>query len=216
MSNPASPTCCGHRCWIWSISSWISVFLTTVTTPHSTFLPSLRRCALKNIIETVTIAIQVRRIGSYRLLVGNSWGRLDEVLTSPGWFSLKRVSLAIDITRCNSRRLNGLKETLQKLPETHFPRLSSNNPVSFNFKIISKWWDIPNYLVCVLMTSPIIVVYDWANGGAFSSVFFSPVPPVISRIYLCFFCGLKLRFHFLCVTISWCLLLYMGCIIISL
>ena len=92
----------------------------------------------ENIIEAVTIAIQVRRIGSYRLLVGNSWGRLDEVLTSPGWFSLKWVSLAIDITRCNSRRLNGLKETLQKLPETQFPRLSSNNPVSFNFKIISK------------------------------------------------------------------------------
>ena len=87
----------------------------------------------KNIIETVTIRILVRTYASYRL-VGEDWGRLDEILTSPGWFSLKRVSLAIEIPRCNSG-LGELGEALRKLSETQFPRLSSSNSVSLDINL---------------------------------------------------------------------------------
>ena len=85
----------------------------------------------KNIIETVTVRILVRMNSSYRL--GDDWGRLDEILTSPGWFSLKRVSLAIDIPSYNSG-LNEL-ETLRNLPETQFPRLSASNSVSLDISL---------------------------------------------------------------------------------
>ena len=93
----------------------------------------------KNIIETVTIRILFRKCASFRLVGDESddWGRLDEILTSPGWFSLKRVSLAIDIPSCYS----GLTklEALRNFPETlaQFPRLSSSNSVSLdiNFKV---------------------------------------------------------------------------------
>ena len=85
----------------------------------------------KNIIETVTVRILVRMNSSYRL--GDDWGRLDEILTSPGWFSLKRVSLAIEMPRFN-RGYSELEEALRKLPETHFPRLSSSNSVSLDIR----------------------------------------------------------------------------------
>ena len=84
----------------------------------------------KNVIETVTIWI--RRINA-RCCRGDDWGGLDKVLTTPGWFSLKRVSLTIEIIR-RDNELNVAQ--LRKLPETQFPRLSSNNSVSFNFKDI--------------------------------------------------------------------------------
>jgi hypothetical protein len=77
----------------------------------------------KNIIETVTIKVVVGRHTNWHR--GN-WGRLDEVLTAPGWFSLKRVSLVAKI-----------ELQVRKLPETQFPRLSSSNSVSFDFKISS-------------------------------------------------------------------------------
>jgi hypothetical protein len=84
----------------------------------------------KNIIETVTIGLSVRTDAGCRR--GTDWGRLDEVLTTPGWFSLKRVSLAIKITNFGG----GDNElALRKLPETQFPRLSSSNFVSFDFKV---------------------------------------------------------------------------------
>jgi hypothetical protein len=53
----------------------------------------------KNIIETVTIGILFRWMQDCRR--GDDWGRLDEVLTAPGWFSLKRVSLAIELPSYN-------------------------------------------------------------------------------------------------------------------
>ena len=51
----------------------------------------------KNIIETVAIEIMVRLRGSYHR--GDDWGhgRLDEVLATPGWFSLKHVSLTVKV-----------------------------------------------------------------------------------------------------------------------
>ncbi|KIM42257.1 hypothetical protein M413DRAFT_129962 [Hebeloma cylindrosporum] len=45
----------------------------------------------RNIIESVTIGVMVQTDQDCRR--GDEWGRLDEVLTSPGWSSLQRVSL---------------------------------------------------------------------------------------------------------------------------
>jgi len=87
----------------------------------------------KNIIETVTIRILVRMHASYRL-IGDDWGRLDEILTSPGWFSLKRVSLAVEIPRYNTGE-SELEVALRKLPGTRFPRLSSSNSVSLDINL---------------------------------------------------------------------------------
>ena len=86
----------------------------------------------KNVIETVTIGILVQTDADCRR--GDDWGRLDEVLTAPGWFSLKRVSLAIDVASF-SRSDNELEVALRKLPETQFLRLSSSNSVSFDFEV---------------------------------------------------------------------------------
>ena len=88
----------------------------------------------KNIIETVTIEILVQTdVNCHR---GDDWGRLDKVLTTSGWSSLKRVSVAIDIASyCRSD--DELEVALRKLPETQFPRLSSSNSVSFDFNVRS-------------------------------------------------------------------------------
>ena len=75
----------------------------------------------KNIIETVTIGILLRMYASFRL-GGDDWGRLDEILTSPGWLSLKRVSLAIEIPGNNTG-----DSLLKKALRNRFPRLSSSN-----------------------------------------------------------------------------------------
>jgi hypothetical protein len=86
------------------------------------------------IIETVTINIMVEAAtdtGCRR----DEWGRLDKVLTAPGWFSLKRVSFAIEIT-CFLAKEDELYVALRKLPETQFPRLSSSNSVTFDFDVI--------------------------------------------------------------------------------
>ena len=84
----------------------------------------------KNIIETIAIKILVRMHASY-CLVGEDWDRLDEILTSPGWLSLKRVSLALKV----HRYYNGLSEAFRKLPETQFPRLSSSKSISLDIKV---------------------------------------------------------------------------------
>jgi hypothetical protein len=77
----------------------------------------------RNIIETVTIKVVVGRHTNWHR---DNWGRLDEVLTAPGWFSLKRVSLVVEI-----------ELHVRELPEMPFPRLSSSNSISFDFKISS-------------------------------------------------------------------------------
>ena len=87
----------------------------------------------KNIIETVTIRILFRSYESYRL-EEDHWGRLDEILISPGWFSLKRISLSIKIYSYNSG-VSELEEAFQKLPEKQFPRLSSSKFVSLDIKV---------------------------------------------------------------------------------
>ena len=85
-----------------------------------------------NIVETITIRVLVQTDEDCHR--GDDWGRLDEVLTSPGWFSLKRVSLVIKIATF-SRSDDELEVALRNLPETQFPRLSSSNSVSFDFEI---------------------------------------------------------------------------------
>jgi hypothetical protein len=86
----------------------------------------------KNIIETVTIGVMYE---SFCRVDDWTRSRLDEILTTPGWFSLKHVLLTIYIDEHFGRD----SEALQKLPETHFPRLSSNNSVSFYFRIDDRW-----------------------------------------------------------------------------
>ena len=86
----------------------------------------------KNIIETIAIEILVDTDADCRR--GDDWGRLDQVLTTPGWFLLKQVSLVIQIYSY-SRRDNKLEVALRNLPETQFPRLSSSNSISFDFKV---------------------------------------------------------------------------------
>ena len=88
----------------------------------------------RNIIETVTI--RIRRM-DVRCRGGDYWCRLDEVLTTPGWFSLKRVSLTIEIRKFNRRYHElGAVAQFRELCETQFPRLSSSNSVSFDFEVI--------------------------------------------------------------------------------
>ena len=89
----------------------------------------------KNIIETVAIEIWGRLRASYRR--EDDWGhsRLDEVLTSPGWVSLKKVSLTMSIITFG-KRYESDEVALRMLCETQFPRLSSSNSVSFNFEVI--------------------------------------------------------------------------------
>jgi hypothetical protein len=86
----------------------------------------------KNIIETITIEVLVDE----KCRRGDDWGRLDEVLTTPEWVSLKRVSLAKDIADY-SRRDNELELALRSLAETQFPRLSSSSSISFDFEVYS-------------------------------------------------------------------------------
>ena len=83
-----------------------------------------------SIIETIEIAvmdINWRREDF-------DWGRLDEVLTALGWFSLKRVSLSIRMHRC-SLDFTDLDAALRKSIKRQFPRLSSSNSVSFDFEV---------------------------------------------------------------------------------
>jgi hypothetical protein len=96
-------------------------------------IPSdLEAMRTNNIVESITIGVLVQTDADFRQ--GDNWGRLDEVLTTPGWFSLKRVSLAIQIARF-ARSDNNLEVALRKLPEMQFPRLSTSNSVSFNFEV---------------------------------------------------------------------------------
>ena len=95
----------------------------------------------KNIIETIEISVKALyrlRVhwlrGGYDWVFDPDWGRLDEVLTAPGWFSLKRVSLTMKIHMC---KVPELDVTLRNLTMRQFPRhslLSSSNSLSFDFK----------------------------------------------------------------------------------
>ena len=104
--------------------------------PLSGFHSELEDMRTKNVIETVTITIMVEADARHSQLGGDDWGRLDEVLTTPGWFSLKRVSLIIEIASFNTSD-NEVELALRKLPELQFPQLSSSNSISFDFKAIS-------------------------------------------------------------------------------
>ena len=90
----------------------------------------------KNILETITLEIILLMPG-VNCSGGNDWGRLDEVLTASGWFSLKRVSLAIEIGGYFEKddELEVALKALRNVPETQFPRLSSCNSILFDFEI---------------------------------------------------------------------------------
>jgi hypothetical protein len=86
----------------------------------------------RNIIETVSIRIVLLADPICRR--GDDWGRFDEVLTTPGWVSLKQVSLAIEIAGFFLRS-DEVELGLQKLLEIQFPQLSSSKSVTFNFDV---------------------------------------------------------------------------------
>ena len=119
----------------------VNINLTWLDDDPLSGIPSeLENMRTRNIIETIAIKIMVQSSqtdGSYR---GDVWSRLDEVLTTPGWFSLKRVSLTIRIASLiTSDNELELEVALRKLPETQFLRLSSSNSVSFDFAICSEY-----------------------------------------------------------------------------
>ena len=89
-----------------------------------------------NIIETVAIRILVQTDVNCRQ--GDDWGRLDEVLTAPGWLLLKQVSLLIEFASYGRSDEDDelLELALRKLPDTQFSRLSSSTSVSFDFDVI--------------------------------------------------------------------------------
>ena len=94
----------------------------------------LEEMRIKNVIETVTVRIMVQEEARHTQIGGDHWVKFDEVLTTPGWFSLKWVSLAIEI----DLRGNELDEARWwELPEILFLRLSSSNSVSFDFKVVT-------------------------------------------------------------------------------
>ena len=102
--------------------------------PLFRILSEFEDISTKNNIETVTIWVQLYANSRG----GDDWCRLDEVFTTPGWFSLKRVSLAIEIiSRFVFWENIELEGVLRKFPETQFPRLSSSKSVSFDFEVIS-------------------------------------------------------------------------------
>ena len=89
----------------------------------------------KNIIETITIGILID--ADINCHQGDDWGKLDEVLTTPGWFpSLKRVSLVLQFAsygRSDEEIVQILLE-YRNLPQ--FSRLSSSNSVTFDLDVI--------------------------------------------------------------------------------
>ena len=95
----------------------------------------------KNIIETIGITVTSKDYGGgVGLPVVFDWGGLDEVLTALGWFSLKRVSLTMEIHRYSIGGNDSEWDlALRNLQMKQFPRLSSSNSVSFDFKVTQSY-----------------------------------------------------------------------------
>ena len=112
------------------------VCVNDITDPLFGIPSELEVMRTKNIIETVTIIITVQADSDADFYQGDDWGRLDEVLTTPGWFSLKRVTLVIEIQCYDMGVFELPAETAsRKLHLTQFPRLSLSNSVSFDLKV---------------------------------------------------------------------------------
>ena len=87
----------------------------------------------KNIIET--IGIQILTFANCRR--GDDWGRLDEVLTKPGWFpSLEEVSVYVEIENERIDEDDELDEAFQNL-EFQLPQLSSSDSISVFLEVRS-------------------------------------------------------------------------------
>ena len=91
-------------------------------------IPSdLEEMRTKNIIETITLGIVIHtNANSFQ----GDWGRLDEVLTKPGWVSLKQVMLTIELAYYDGSIYDEVlefEEELKILLGAQFPRLSSGN-----------------------------------------------------------------------------------------
>ncbi|KAF9477064.1 hypothetical protein BDN70DRAFT_934537 [Pholiota conissans] len=94
--------------------------------------------ALENIekIEDITIEVVIEVGSTYGLLA--KWARLDQVLTRPGWSTLRKVSLTIKTHRYAWDPSNHVAQTIEAFPKTHFSGLSSHNFVVFDFRHVSR------------------------------------------------------------------------------
>ncbi|KAF8968080.1 hypothetical protein BDZ97DRAFT_450582 [Flammula alnicola] len=85
-----------------------------------------------NVLEDLEIQVKVAL--DCNCETGDEWGRLDQVLTKPGWPALQDVSLQITIYSYR-RNDNTLLRTLKNLPQTQFTGLSSSTTTSFHFDV---------------------------------------------------------------------------------
>ncbi|KIM35781.1 hypothetical protein M413DRAFT_32245 [Hebeloma cylindrosporum] len=91
--------------------------------PLGGLVAELEEMRHQNVVEKVTINVSV--LSCYQCSHGDDWGLLDVVMTQSGWPKLERVSLNIFLWLCY--REHDLSATLESLPQTQFPRLSSSS-----------------------------------------------------------------------------------------
>jgi hypothetical protein len=89
-----------------------------------------------NVIETIAIQvyIEVDIASHWDFGIGDEWGLIDEALSHSGWPKLQRVSLEITVWSFFTLE-RALECELNELPETQFPKLSSNKNLSFEFSV---------------------------------------------------------------------------------
>ncbi|KAF8968071.1 hypothetical protein BDZ97DRAFT_2073145 [Flammula alnicola] len=85
-----------------------------------------------NVLEDLEIQVKVGTDSNCK--TGDEWGRLDQVLTKPGWPALQDVSLQITIYSY-SRNDDTLLRTLKNLPQMQLTGLSSSTTTSFHFDV---------------------------------------------------------------------------------
>ena len=101
--------------------------------PFRGFVDALEN--IENKIEVITIEVVIESGSTYGLLA--KWARLDQVLTRPGWSTLRRVTLTIK-TYCSAWDVNRMDQTLQAFPKMYFSGLLSHNSVVFDFHHVSQ------------------------------------------------------------------------------
>jgi hypothetical protein len=105
-----------------------------MTDPFCGLCNELEKMKNRNIIETITLHVTVD--ANCYCLRDDEWGRVDKVLTQPGWPTLQQVSLKITVWSYEGgAELDWLQSALRKLPQTQFPKLTSSNSLSFELSV---------------------------------------------------------------------------------
>jgi len=94
-----------------------------------------------NAIETIGVDILVHDslvsdCAVFSTTAGD-WGRLDQVLTDPGWPSLVEVTLTIRVVR-HYRKKGVFEETVIQMGAVEFSRLRMSKAIRFNFVYIDE------------------------------------------------------------------------------